>query len=109
MTKISQETGITQGGENPTQLWDAFQIAAAALAKTGGKGGTPLVNALQSLGKFQTMSGGPGTYVHFTATQHSGLFGPHLMTVYSWDAASKAFVADNALSAVADRSPGVNG
>ena len=109
MTKISQETGITQGGENPTQLWDAFQIAAAALAKSGGKGGTPLVDALQSLGKFHTMSGGPGTYVHFTGAQHSGLFGPHLMTIYSWDAASKSFVPDNALSSVADRSPGVNG
>jgi len=109
MAKISAETGITQGGENPTQLWDAFQIAAAALAKSGGKGGMPLVDALQSLGKFHTMSGGPGTYVDFTATQHSGLFGPHLMTIYSWNAASKSFVPDDALSAVADRSPGVNG
>jgi hypothetical protein len=109
MAKISKETGITQGGENPTQLWDAFQIAAAALAKSGGKGGVPLVDDLQSLGKFRTMSGGPGTYVGFTATQHSGLFGPHLMTVYSWDAASKSFVADDKLSAVADSSSGVNG
>jgi len=109
MAKISRETGITQGGENPTQLWDAFQIAAAALAKSGGKGGQPLVDALQSLGKFHTMSGGPGTYVDFTASQHSGLFGPHLMTVYRWDSASQSFVSDSSLSDVADSSPGVNG
>ena len=109
MAKISRETGITQGGENPTQLWDAFQIAAAALAKSGGKGGQPLVDALQSLGKFHTMSGGPGTYVDFTAAQHSGLFGPHLMTVYRWDAASQSFASDSSLSDVADSSPGVNG
>ncbi len=109
MNKISKQTGIIQGGENPTQLWDAFQIAAAGLAKSGGKGGLPLVDALQSLGKFHTMSGGPGTYTDFTATQHSGLFGPHLMTIYRWDAASKAFVPDNALSKIADSSPGVNG
>jgi branched-chain amino acid transport system substrate-binding protein len=109
MAKISRETGITQGGENPTQLWDAFQIAAAALAKSGGKGGQPLVDALQSLGKFRTMSGGPGTYTDFTASQHSGLFGPHLMTVYRWDAASNSFTSDSSLSDVADSSPGVNG
>jgi branched-chain amino acid transport system substrate-binding protein len=109
MNKISKQTGIIQGGENPTQLGDAFQIAAAALAKSGGKGGLPLVDALQALGKFHTMSGGPGTYTDFTATQHSGLFGPHLMTIYRWDAASKAFVPDNALSKIADSSPGVNG
>jgi branched-chain amino acid transport system substrate-binding protein len=109
MNKISKQTGITQGGENPTQLWDAFQIAAAGLAKSAGKGGLPLVDALQSLGKFHTLSGGPGTYVDFTSTQHSGLFGPHLMTIYRWDAASKAFVPDNPLSKIADSSPGVNG
>lgn len=109
MNKISKQTGIVQGGENPTQLWDAFQVAAAALAKSGGKGGLPLVDALQSLGKFHTMSGGPGTYTDFTATQHSGLFGPHLMTIYRWDAATKAFVPDNSLSKIADSSPGVNG
>lgn len=109
MTKISKQTGITQGGENPIQLWDAFQIAAAALVKSGGKGGLPLVGALQGLGKFHTLSGGPGTYVDFTTSQHSGLFGPHLMTIYRWDAASKAFVPDNSLSKIADSSPGVNG
>jgi hypothetical protein len=90
-------------------MWDAFQIGAAALAKTDGKGGTALVDALQSLGKFSTLSGGPGTYVNYSATQHSGLFGPHLMTVYTWDAATKAFAADSALTTIADSSPGVNG
>ena len=109
MSMVSKQTGITQGGENPTQLWDAFQIAAAALAKSGGKGGTPLVTAMQSLGKFSTMSGGPGTYVDFSATQHSGLFGSHLMTVYSWDAESQAFTQDSKLTGVADSSSGVNG
>jgi branched-chain amino acid transport system substrate-binding protein len=109
MSKISAQTGITQGGENPTQLWDAFQVAAAALAKSGAKGGMPLVTAMQSLGKFPTLSGGPGTHTDFTAAQHSGLFGPHLMTIYRWHAATSAFVADPALSAVADKSPGANG
>ncbi len=55
------------------------------------------------------MSGGPGTYVNFTATQHSGLFGQHLMTVYSWDAKSQAFTQDPKLTGVADSSSGVNG
>ncbi|MGH3249046.1 MAG: ABC transporter substrate-binding protein [Trebonia sp.] len=109
MSLISKETGITQGGENPTQLYDAFMIAAAGLAKTGGKGGQPLVTALQSLGQFPTMSGGPGTYVDYSATQHSGLFGPHLYTIYQWDAATSAFAVDSALSAVADKPTGVNG
>jgi ABC-type branched-subunit amino acid transport system substrate-binding protein len=109
MAKVSQETGIKQGGENPTQLWDAFQIAAAALAKSGGKGGQPLVDALQSLGKYSTMSGGPGSYADFTATKHSGLFGPRLMTIYKWDSATGAFTADSAMSGVADSSAGVNG
>jgi branched-chain amino acid transport system substrate-binding protein len=109
MSRIEQQTGQPQGGENPTQMWDAFQIAAAALAKTDGKGGTALVDALQGLGKFSTLSGGPGTYVDYSATQHSGLFGPHLMTIYTWDAATKAFAADSALTTIADSSPGVNG
>jgi branched-chain amino acid transport system substrate-binding protein len=108
MKLISKETGITQGGENPTQLYDAFMIAAAALAKSGGQGGQALVTALQSLGDFPTMSGGPGTSVDFTASQHSGLFGPHLMTIYKWDAASSSFEVDPSLSAIADTSPGVN-
>jgi ABC-type branched-subunit amino acid transport system substrate-binding protein len=109
MALISKETGITQGGENPTQLYDAFMIAAAALAKTSGQGGQALVTALQSLGKFSTMSGGPGTYVDYTATQHSGLFGPHLMTIYRWDASTSSFTVDSSLSAVADKASGVNG
>jgi branched-chain amino acid transport system substrate-binding protein len=109
MSLISKETGITQGGENPTQLYDAFMIAAAGLAKTGGQGGQPLVTALQSLGQFPTMSGGPGTHVDYTATQHSGLFGPHLYTIYQWNAASSAFAVDSSLSATADKSTGVNG
>jgi branched-chain amino acid transport system substrate-binding protein len=109
MSRIAQQTGQPQGGENPTQMWDAFQIAAAALAKTDGKGGIALVDALQGLGKFATLSGGPGSYVDYTPTQHSGLFGPHLMTIYQWDAATKSFASDSALSAIADSSPGVNG
>ena len=109
MSLISKQTGITQGGENPTQLYDAFMIAAAGLDKTNGQGGTALVSALQSLGQFPTMSGGPGTYVDYTAAQHSGLFGPHLYTIYQWDAASSAFAVDSSLSTVADKSSGVNG
>jgi branched-chain amino acid transport system substrate-binding protein len=109
MRLISKETGITQGGENPTQLYDAFMIAAAALAKTDGQGGQALVTALQSLGNFPTMSGGPGTHVAFTSSQHSGLFGPHLMTIYKWDAATSSFQVDSRLSGIADTSPGVNG
>jgi len=109
MSLISKETGITQGGENPTQLYDAFMIAAAGLAKSNGQGGMALVSALQSLGEFPTMSGGPGTYVDFTSTQHSGLFGPHLYTIYKWDGASSAFAVDSSLSAVANRPSGVNG
>jgi branched-chain amino acid transport system substrate-binding protein len=104
MSLISKETGITQGGENPTQLYDAFMIAAAGLAKSNGQGGMALVTALQSLGQFPTMSGGPGTYVDYTPAQHSGLFGPHLYTIYKWDAASSAFAVDPSLSAVADKS-----
>ena len=103
MSLISKETGITQGGENPTQLYDAFMIAAAGLAKTNGQGGTALVTALQSLGQFSTMSGGPGTYVNYTPVQHSGLFGPHLYTIYKWDTGSAAFAVDSALSTVADK------
>jgi len=109
MSLISKETGITQGGENPTQLYDAFMVAAAGLAKTNGQGGAALVTALQSLGQFPTMSGGPGTYVDYTPTQHSGLFGPHLYTIYKWDATSSAFAVDSSLSTVADESSGVNG
>ncbi|MGH3297865.1 MAG: ABC transporter substrate-binding protein [Trebonia sp.] len=109
MSLISKQTGITQGGENPTQLYDAFMIAAAGLAKTSGQGGQALVSALQSLGQFPTMSGGPGTYVDYTATQHSGLFGPHLYTIYQWNAGSSAFAVDASLSATADKSSGVNG
>ena len=106
MSLISKQTGITQGGENPTQLYDAFMIAAAGLAKSNGQGGQPLVTALQSLGQFPTMSGGPGTYVDYTATQHSGLFGPHLYTIYKWDPGSSAFAVDSALSATADKASG---
>jgi ABC-type branched-subunit amino acid transport system substrate-binding protein len=106
MSLISKETGITQGGENPTQLYDAFMIAAAGLAKTSGQGGMALVTALQSLGKFPTMSGGPGSYVDYTSTQHSGLFGPNLYTIYKWDAATSAFAVDPALSAIADKTTG---
>lgn len=106
MSLISKETGITQGGENPTQLYDAFMIAAAGLAKTNGQGGMALVNALQSLGKFSTMSGGPGSYVDFTSTQHSGLFGPNLYTIYKWDPATSAFAVDSSLSAIADKTTG---
>jgi len=106
MSLISKETGITQGGENPTQLYDAFMIAAAGLAKSNGQGGMALVSALQSLGEFSTMSGGPGTYVNYTSAQHSGLFGPHLYTIYQWDAASSAFAVDTSLSATADKSSG---
>ena len=106
MSLISKETGITQGGENPTQLYDAFMIAAAGLAKTGGQGGAALVTALQSLGEFPTMSGGPGTYVDYTSSQHSGLFGPHLYTIYQWNAASSAFAVDSSLSTVADKPAG---
>jgi branched-chain amino acid transport system substrate-binding protein len=106
MSLISKETGITQGGENPTQLYDAFMIAAAGLAKTGGQGGAALVTALQSLGEFPTMSGGPGTYVDYTSSQHSGLFGPHLYTIYQWNAASSAFAVDSSLSTIADKPAG---
>ena len=106
MSLISKETGITQGGENPTQLYDAFMIAAAGLAKSGGQGGAALVTALQSLGEFPTMSGGPGTYVDYTSSQHSGLFGPHLYTIYQWNAASSAFAVDSSLSTIADKPAG---
>lgn len=106
MNLISKETGITQGGENPTQLYDAFMIAAAGLAKSNGQGGTALVDALQSLGKFPTMSGGPGSYVDYTPTQHSGLFGPNLYTIYKWDSGSSAFSVDSSLSAIADKTSG---
>jgi branched-chain amino acid transport system substrate-binding protein len=106
MSLISKETGITQGGENPTQLYDAFMIAAAGLAKTGGQGGAALVTALQSLGEFPTMSGGPGTYVDYTSSQHSGLFCPHLYTIYQWNAASSAFAVDSSLSTIADKPAG---
>jgi branched-chain amino acid transport system substrate-binding protein len=109
MSLISKETGITQGGENPTQLYDAFMIAAAGLAKTDGQGGVALVTALQSLGEFPTMSGGPSTYVDYTSSQHSGLFGPHLYTIYQWNAASSAFAVDSSLSTIADKPAGVNG
>ncbi|MGH3260528.1 MAG: ABC transporter substrate-binding protein, partial [Trebonia sp.] len=110
MDEISKRTGITQGGGNPTRLYDAFMIAAAGLAKTGGQGGTALVNALQSLGKFPVaVSGGPGTFTEFTATQHTALFGPHMLTIYKWESATNSFAVDESLSTIADTSPGVNG
>lgn len=108
MSKISAETGITQGGGNPTRLWDAFQIAAAGLRASKGQGGTALVNALQGLGKFPTLAGGPGSYVEYTPTQHSGLFGPQMLSVYKWNKSSSSFAYDASLSKLADSSPGVN-
>ncbi|MDA8261483.1 MAG: hypothetical protein M0Z47_01490, partial [Actinomycetota bacterium] len=108
MSKISAETGITQGGGNPTRLWDAFQIAAAGLRASKGQGGMALVNALQGLGKFPTLAGGPGSYVEYTPTQHSGLFGPQMLSVYKWNKSSSSFAYDASLSKLADSSPGVN-
>lgn len=110
MDKISAETGITQGGGNPPRLYDAFMLAAAALAKTNGQGGTALVDALQSLGKFpMTVTGGPGTYLNLSASQHTALFGPQMLTIYKWDPASSSFAVDDSLSAIANKSPGING
>jgi len=107
MARISRQTGITQGGGNPTRLWDAFMIASAGLKASGDEGGHALVMALQGLGKFPTLAGGPGSYVHYTSTQHSGLFGPEMLSVYKWQ--SGGFQYDASLSKLADSSPGVNG
>lgn len=109
MAQIEKETGIAQGGGNPTRLWDAFQIAAVGLKKANGAGGQALVNALQGAGNIPTLAGGPGSYVKYSATQHSGLFGPQMLSIYKWDSNSNNFVYDPALSKLADRAPGVNG
>lgn len=107
MAEISKQTGIVQGGGNPSRMWGLFQIAAAGLRKSGGQGGPALISALQSLGKLHILSGGPGSYVYYTKAHHSGLFGPHMLSVYKWSPAKKAFVIDQQLSVLANKAPGV--
>lgn len=109
MARISKQTGIVQGGGNPTRLYGVFQIAAAALSKDGGKGGRPLINALQSLGKFHILSGGSGSYVDYTPGNHSGLYGPHMLSIYRWNATTHEFVINQKLTILANKAPGVNG
>ncbi len=108
MANLATETGLPQGGGNMTRLQDAFGVIAAALQKTHGQGGLNLVNALQTLGKYPTLSGGPGTYIQYSPTVHSGLFGPNLLTVYKWSPASNSFLVDQSLSSLANSAPGVN-
>ncbi len=108
MSKLSTQTGISQGGGNPTRLWDAFEVAAKGLAASHGQGGSALVSALDSLGKVPTLSGGTGSYILFTKTHHSGLFGPNLLSIYKWNPSSNSFAYDTAASAQANASPGVN-
>ena len=108
MSKLSTQTGISQGGGNPTRLWDAFEIAAKGLAKSHGQGGAPLVSALDTLGKVPTLAGGPGTYVLYSSTHHSGLFGPNLLSIYKWSPTSTNFAYDSKASSQANASPGVN-
>ncbi len=108
MANLATETGLPQGGGNMTRLQDAFGVIATALQKTHGQGGLNLVNALQTLGKYPTLSGGPGTYIQYSPTVHSGLFGPNLLTVYKWSPASNSFLVDQSLSSLANSAPGVN-
>lgn len=109
MVRISKQTGITQGGGNPTRLWDAVEIAAIGLRASHGQGGPALVQALQTAGKIPTLAGGPGSYALYTATQHSGLFGPQMLSIYRWDPSSSGFQYNAHLSQLADSAPGVNG
>lgn len=103
MNRISKQTGVVQGGGNPARMWGAFQIAAAALKKTHGNGGSQMIGALQSLGKFHILSGGPRSYVDYTKTRHSGLFGPHMLTIYQWSASQSAFKVDSSLTTIANK------
>lgn len=109
MARVAKQTGLGQGGGNITRLYELFQATAAGLRKSHGAGGSSLIKGLQSLGKIPSpLAGGQGTYMHWTAGNHSGLYGPHLLTVYKWSASAQAFKVDAALSAAADKSPGIN-
>lgn len=104
--KVQQQTGIPQGGGDMPRYWEGVLILAAGLRKSHGVGGIALVDALQSLGRFSTVpwAGGPGSYVHYTAVHHSGLFGPHLFTVYKWDKSTNAFVVSSRFTSLANTS-----
>ncbi len=106
MAEISRQTGIPQFGGNMPRDYNGVLMLAAALRKTGGKGGIALVDALQALGKYpMPTAAGPGTYEQFTATHHSGLYGPNLISIYKWNSGTSSFAYSSKFSTLANTAP----